>query len=74
MMISHDEVMINSKSRLKRRRAAMVLREVWRAFGLKLISTQALHMAIGSPPEKTLISLTSLAREFPDGLMVPLEF
>ena len=73
MMKSHDEVMIISKSRLKRRTAAMVL-EVWRAFGLKWISTPALHMAIGSPPGKTLISLTSLAREFPDGFMVPLEF
>ena len=71
MMISHDEVMIISKSRLKRRTAAM---EVWRAFGLKWNSTPALHMAIGSPPGMTLISLTSLAREFPDGFMVPLEF
>ena len=71
MMIWHDEVMIISTSRLKRRRVAMVLEVVWRAFGLKWISTPALHMAIGSPPEKTLISLTSLAREFPDGFMVP---
>ena len=70
MRTSHDEAMIIIASRLKRRRVAMVL-EVWRGFGLKWISTPALHMAMGSPPEKTLISLTTLAREFPDGFMVP---
>ena len=64
MMISHDEALT---ALLKRRRAVTVL-EIWRGFGLKWISTPALHMAVGSPPEKTLISLTTLAREFPDGV------
>lgn len=58
-------------SLLKRRREAMVL-EVWLGIGLKWISTPALHIAIGSPAEKTFISLTTFARaEFPDGLMEP---
>ena len=58
-------------SRLKRRREAVVL-EVWLGIGLKWISTPALHIAMGSPAEKTFISLTTFARaEFPDGLMEP---
>lgn len=49
----------------------MVL-EVWLGIGLKWISTPALHIAMGSPAEKTFISLTTFARaEFPDGLMEP---
>ena len=42
MMISHDEALT---ARLKRRRAVTVL-EIWRGFGLKWISTPALHMAV----------------------------
>lgn len=46
--------------------------EVWLGIGLKWISTPALHIAMGSPAEKTFISLTTFARaEFPDGLMEP---
>ena len=66
MMVQHDEALI---SRLKRRRVGTVI-EVWRGFGLKWISTPALHKAMGSPPEKTLISLTTLARGLPDDFVV----
>ena len=56
--------------RLKRRRVAMVL-EVWLGNGFKWISSPALHIAMGSPAEKTFISLTTFARELPDSLMEP---
>ena len=72
MMTSHDEVTktYTVARRLKRLRETMVL-EVWRGIGLKWISTPALHIAVGSPAEKTFISLTTFAWEFPDGLMEP---